>query len=108
MTCELSLTGPGRHLLAGELCIQDAADLKPELLGILVQGADCEIDLSQVSEVDSAGVQLLLMLRREAEQRGCGLSFVNHSAVALEVIQLLNLSTALSQPTPAHAKDLRA
>ena len=64
--------------LAGELTIQTAAQKKVGLLAFLDRTAgaqaDLELDLSDVTELDTAGVQLLLMVRREARAQGRNLT----------------------------------
>ncbi|MNY64672.1 STAS domain protein [compost metagenome] len=56
--------------LDAELTIYTALELKEQLLAPLDDFDSLEVDLSQVAEIDSAGVQLLLLLRKEAARRG--------------------------------------
>jgi anti-anti-sigma factor len=86
--------------LKGELTIFQAADLKAELLMCLNQGErrDVEFDLAQVTEIDSTGVQLMLMLKREAQKQDKALTFTHHSLPVLGVIDLLNLGGTLGDP----------
>lgn len=85
--------------LAGELTIQTAAEEKAGLLAFLdVTGqehADIELDLSSVTELDTAGVQLLLMARREASAQGRRLRLSATSATVVEVLKIAHLSTDL-------------
>ncbi|TCD23128.1 STAS domain-containing protein [Pseudomonas sp. IC_126] len=90
--------GEGRSSLVGELCVFHAAELKPRLLTIATTDSDQEIDLAQVSEVDTAGVQLLLLAKREAARAGGRLSYVNHSDPVLEALALLNLAPDFGDP----------
>lgn len=87
-----------RIRLTGELCVFHAAELKRALLKLLEPRSEREVDLSGVSEIDTAGVQLLLIAKREAAQRDCQLSFINHSEPLLEVVDLLNLSRSFGDP----------
>lgn len=98
MSCSFTAIGDGHFGLAGELCIFHAAELKPHLLEALEAGAECDIDLAQVTEVDTAGLQLLLGAKREAERRGCRLGFVNHSEPVLEALDLVNLARDFGDP----------
>ena len=54
----------------GELSIYTAADSKVALLNALAGAEDLEIDLASVTEIDTAGVQLLILLKREANRQG--------------------------------------
>lgn len=51
-----------------------------------------EIDLSDVGEIDTAGVQLLLMLKREAVSRDCAITFRAFSPQVRELLDLFGLS----------------
>lgn len=77
--------------IEGELTIYTAAKRKPELLAFLNSGEDLEMNLAGVTDIDSAGLQILILLKRDAEQAGKKLSFVMHSKIVLEVLELANL-----------------
>lgn len=85
--------------LDGEMTIHRAAELKPVLLdGLRSASAALELDLSDVSEIDSSGVQLLLMLQEtaRAERREVRLGAI--SEPVQHVLRLLGLD-ALIAPT---------
>ena len=73
----------------GEMTIYHAAELKPVLLGALDQSDEIEIDLSGVSEIDTAGVQLLMLMKREAVATDKKLTLSGHSPAVLDVFELL-------------------
>lgn len=54
----------------GDLTIAAAAEQAARLRQALPDGADLTLDLAAVGDCDSAGVQLLLALRRSLAQRG--------------------------------------
>lgn len=88
-----------RLALDGELTIYRAAELREELLAALpVAPTSMEIDLAQVSEVDSAGVQLLIAARRAAQAQGAAFALVDPSAAVREVLDLFNLCAELELP----------
>ncbi|WP_271408706.1 STAS domain-containing protein [Pseudomonas sp. Q1-7] len=94
------LTEGDRPLVAiqGELNIYQAAHLKDELLAVLSNQSALDLDLADVEDCDSSGVQLLLLLKREARRQDKHLSLVNHSSCVTEVIELLNLVSELGDP----------
>lgn len=75
--------------LEGELCIYRAAELKPV---ILCDPPPTEIDLSGVTEFDTAGLQLLMLAKREAMAAQRPLHLVHHSKAVLEVFETLNMA----------------
>ncbi|MCY1374382.1 anti-anti-sigma factor [compost metagenome] len=96
--CYLNEVEPTQLALQGELNIYHAARLKDELLEALAAQPELEVDLGEVEDCDSSGVQLLLLLKREARRRGKRLALINHSACVTEVIDLLNLASELGDP----------
>lgn len=85
----------GRFKPQGELAIYTAAALKSELFGLMDQCRQLEIDLSEVTEMDSAGLQLLLLARREAAQRQIGLQISGCGPAVMEVLELCGLTAHL-------------
>ena len=82
--------------LAPELTIYGAAALREQLaatLGELAPGAALTLELADVCEIDSAGMQLLIAARRAAEARGCGLHLRGHSPAVLDAFHLFGLPT---------------
>jgi anti-anti-sigma factor len=80
------------------MTIYTAADMKNELMTHMVQSCDREIDLSEVSEMDSAGLQLLIMAKREAERHGTNLRLTGHSRAVLDVLDMCNLASYFGDP----------
>ncbi|MBM7059115.1 STAS domain-containing protein [Pseudomonas sp. UL073] len=96
--------------VVGEFNIYSAAQLKDELVGLLADHQQLDIDLAAVEDFDSTGVQILLLLKREAQRQGKNLAFVQHSASVREVLDLLNLVAELGDPLviPSNAGGGRA
>jgi len=77
--------------LEGEMTIYTAMELKDQLLAPLAQCAAVEFDLAGISEMDSAGLQLLIMAKREATASGKTLNLSGHSPAVLEILELCQL-----------------
>jgi anti-sigma B factor antagonist len=82
----------------GEMTIYNAAELKPALLHALEQSEEIEIDLAGISELDTSGVQLLMLMKREAVVAGKALKLAGHSPAVLEVFELLRLGNWFGDP----------
>jgi len=64
-----------------------------ELLQRLLDGsAPVRIDISALKSVDSAGVQLLLAVRQEADRRGIPLEYCGESGELFNALTLLGLA----------------
>lgn len=76
----------------GEMTIYRAAELQPLLLDAVRAHAAPALDLSAVTEFDSAGLQLLLAARRLAASLGKTLRVVAASPAVADVFALLGLN----------------
>ena len=93
-------SSPPALAISGEFTIFTAADLKPRLLHAVIDAGseDVDIDLSEVTEIDSAGLQLMVMTKREALARGKNVRFVRHSDPVLDLVDLCDLSGFFGDP----------
>jgi len=78
--------------LDGELTVYQAAALKETILSSLTRGGAIRVDLSGVTAIDGAGIQLLLLWQSLAGARGLDLGLVVCSQVVVEMLELLRLS----------------
>lgn len=87
--------------ICGEFTIFTAQPLKEQLLNAISGAAaagDIDIDLSDVTEIDTAGLQLMLMAKREAGVEGKNVRFVRHSDPVLDLIDLCGLAGQFGDP----------
>ena len=84
--------------MEGEMTIYAAAQIKESLLSAMEDCKEIEMSLAQVSEIDSAGLQLLALAKREAADRNKPLHFVAHSQTVLDMLDLCNLAGAFGDP----------
>jgi anti-sigma B factor antagonist len=89
--------------IEGELTIYRAAELKPLLLAALPGSGPIELDLAEVSEVDTAGVQLLMLLRREAQALGRSLRLRSPSPAMVDAFELLDLTAWFGEDSATRA-----
>lgn len=88
----------GHLKITEEMTIYSAVELKEQLLVLLNECHGLEVDLSGVTELDSAGLQVLLLLKSEAIRHNKELRIANHSLVVIEVLELLNLVVRFGDP----------
>jgi anti-sigma B factor antagonist len=98
-------TDPCHFTIEGEMTIYNALELKDKLLALLDQCAHMEIDLAGVIEIDSAGLQLLVMAKNEARARGKTLHICRHSPAVLEVLDICNLEGFFGDPVLIHSSE---
>ena len=81
-----------RIVIEGELTIYTALALKDKLLTGLSASEELELDLSEVGEVDAAGLQLLVMIKQQATILGKVLRITGHSPVVVDLLDLSGLA----------------
>jgi len=81
--------------IAGEFTVFTAAELKSV---VLCEPLPEEIDLSGVTEIDTAGVQLLMVAKRSALEQDRELRLVGHSPAVIDVFELLNVAAYFGDP----------
>jgi anti-anti-sigma factor len=90
-------TQPGLKL-AGDLTIYTVTMAKADILARLGRHPAFELNLSDVEELDTAGVQLLLWLKKTAAGNGAVLTLTHHSPAVVQVLDLLKVTAALGDP----------
>jgi len=80
--------------LSGELTIYHAADLKQALLPLAADAGAWTLDLSGVTDIDSAGIQVLLAARRTLAARGAALRLTACGAAAHAALSLYDMADA--------------
>lgn len=95
MSADAAADAPHVLAIEGEMTIYRAAELKQVLLVSLAKPGSIDVDLSAVTDLDAAGVQLLMLARQLADTRQKKLRLIACSPTVLEVLELLNLKTYL-------------
>lgn len=90
--------GVCRARAGAEMTIYTAIALREQLRQCLHTGLPLELDLSEVSEADSTGIQLLIQAKREGARLGVAVRFVAHSPVIQEMIDLYHLGAQFGDP----------
>lgn len=92
--------------IAGEFTIFTASALKEQIVETIRQAemTEVEIDLSNVTEIDSAGLQLMVLAKIEALGRGKNIHFTRHSDPVLDLIDLCDLAGFFGDPVLIRSK----
>jgi anti-anti-sigma factor len=92
MTCEVEEKKGVVHI-RGEMTIYGAALLKEQFLTVAEsQTKKCTVDLAEVSEIDTTGLQMLLIAHRDCVARGVKFALANPSGVVRETLDLLKIN----------------
>jgi anti-sigma B factor antagonist len=84
--------------IESDMTIFTAATLKKELMEYIAHPCECEISLSEVSKIDSAGIQLLILAKREAIRHNTPLRLTDRSQAVLDIMDTYNLAAYFGDP----------
>lgn len=87
-----------RLTLSEDLTIYNAVAIKTRLIAALDEALALDVDVAQVAEIDTAGLQLLILAKREALRQGKDMRIVAHSPAVLDAIDFLNLGAFFGDP----------
>jgi anti-anti-sigma factor len=91
-------------VITEDLTIYHALEQKQLLLDALSATSDLELNLAQVDKMDTAGLQLLVLLKKEAQRADKRVRIVAHSQAVSSVIDFCNMAAEFGDPLviPAH------
>lgn len=81
--------------IEGDLAIAEVAAAKAELVAALASGSALELDLGDIGACDTAGVQLLLMVRASARGQGKSLAAPRQSPAFQASLDRVGIPTGL-------------
>ncbi len=105
ITIETGSEGRCKAVVEGSMTVYEAAADKPLLLSALATAKEAEIDLSSVDEMDTAGLQLLILVKRESLKAGKALHLTGHSPASLDVLERYNLGAYFGDPAVVSSRE---
>ncbi|OGP21011.1 MAG: hypothetical protein A2054_00640 [Deltaproteobacteria bacterium GWA2_55_10] len=91
MPLVINTTENGQVRIEGEMNIYNAGELKQGLMNAIRDSNGVSLDLSGVSEMDSAGLQVVLLAWREAGRRTVPFRLIGMSGAVESVLSLFDL-----------------
>lgn len=99
------MSASSRLAIQEDMTIYQALEQKQQLM-LALQATDAlDLDLAQVGEIDTAGLQLLLLAKREAGRLGKQLAIVAHSPVVRQTLDFCNLAGFFGDPVIITAQE---
>lgn len=77
--------------ISGEVTIDRAAEIFFELRKLVESGAVWEVDASEISSIDAAGIQVLLAAKRLAMQCGGDFRLIRRSRAVTDILEITHL-----------------
>ena len=91
--------------MSEDMTIYHAESLKSELMGNLDSHQVIEIDLSRVAAIDTSGIQLLMLAKRECQKQEKTLRIIAHSPAVHELMDFYNIAGFFGDPLVIPARD---
>ena len=77
--------------MPNEMTIYNAEALRNNVLSALENPQDLHIDLNEVNEIDSAGVQLLIAMAKQCKTQNKTLTLINSSDATSDILKLFGM-----------------
>lgn len=90
--------GKFRANIEGEMSIYNAKEMKESLDSVMDGTHEVEINLSKVNEIDTVGVQLLMLVKKALAGNDQTLTLTEHSAAVVDVFELMGLVSYFNDP----------
>ena len=93
MVCEVQKRGDAIHV-SGDMTIYEAMSLRDALFEALDrEPGRAIVDVSHVAEIDTTGVQILIVAQRTCTARGESFTLANPSTVVRETLELMRVNS---------------
>jgi anti-anti-sigma regulatory factor len=86
----------------GEMTVGRTAELSNAIGAALYCGQDVEINLSRVTKLDAAGLQLMLSAKLDSILRDTQVSFVDHSPAVRKMLDICDSGNFFGAPLTTH------
>jgi len=100
-----STANTGRLTIDHDMTIYHAEALKSELMDKLEHHQVIELDLSRITEIDTSGIQLLMLAKRESMKQDKELRIVAHSPSVSELMDFYNIAGFFGDPLVIPARE---
>tara|TARA_R110000851_G_scaffold3048_4_gene12340 strand:+ start:7522 stop:7818 length:297 start_codon:yes stop_codon:yes gene_type:complete len=80
------------------MTIYEAMEIQALFSTALMQYQKIEVDLSEVAEIDCAGLQLMVALKNDALKQNILMEYTAHSREVIELLALFNMTQFFGDP----------
>ncbi len=80
-----------RFSIEGKVTQSMVDELKEAILPVISRSQEIQIDLSTISEIDFAGLSLMVDAKLTAIERGKSMHFTGHSEPVIEILEISGL-----------------
>jgi len=82
----------------GDMTIYEAGETRDLFIEAIEKNDSVNVNLSNVSEIDSSGIQLMVSLKKIAASKNKALSFTSHSPAVVDLLDLFDMTPYFGDP----------
>ena len=84
--------------VSGDMTIYEAGEIRELFNNAIANNDSINVNLSNVSEIDSSGIQLMVALKKKAASEDKTVSFISHSSAVVGLLDLFDLTSLFGDP----------
>jgi len=84
--------------IPGDMTIYEAEEIKTLFRKAEESEGDIIIDLANVSEIDTCGIQLMISLKKSLKEKERDVSFESHTDAVIDLFDIFDVSTYFGDP----------
>lgn len=85
-------------MIPGDMTIYEAEELQAKFSEVVDMNKSVSVNMANVAEMDSAGLQLMVSLKKTLDDKGKTLVFQNHSRAVIDLLDLMDMTTYFGDP----------
>jgi len=84
--------------IPGDMTIYEAGEVRDLFMNALSEKKNINVNLSNVSEIDSAGIQLMVSLKNNASENDLSVQYRSHSQSVIGLLDLFDMTSYFGDP----------
>lgn len=85
-------------VVPADMTIYEAEEIKGLFSNALKEEKNISVNLANVAEIDSAGIQLMVALKKEAKESNKTVHYTSHSKAVINLFDLFDISSHFGDP----------
>jgi anti-anti-sigma factor len=91
--------------LSGDVTIFEISEMWQKLDPVLRETDEIDIDLGGVSDIDTAGLQLLMVAKKAEQESAKSVHLLNHSEAVIDALEVFDLAGYFGDPLVLESAD---
>jgi len=84
--------------ISGDMTIYEAGEVRDLFSNALAEKKNINVNLTNVSEIDSSGLQLMVALKNDASENDLSVQYSSHSQSVIDLLDLFDMTSYFGDP----------